>query len=54
MVEPGTAKTLTGMPVGTLRYEVIADRWGLVDRQTISLSAGETFRAGGESLNVDK
>ncbi len=38
-----TTFPLDNIPVGTLRYEVVANRWGTVQSRSVSLAAGETY-----------
>jgi tetrahydromethanopterin S-methyltransferase subunit G len=45
---PGTSRTLTDVPAGTLTYEVVSPNWGRLRRKTTTLTAGETF-----NINVD-
>jgi hypothetical protein len=38
-----SSRVLDGIPLGTVRYEVFSERWGVLDRQAIVLGSGETF-----------
>jgi len=38
-----TTKTVENIPVGTLRYSVFSDRWGILQSQSTSLAANDTF-----------
>jgi hypothetical protein len=38
-----TTKTVENIPVGSLRYSVFSDRWGVLQSQTTSLAPNDTF-----------
>lgn len=42
-VAPNSTMTLENQPVGSLAYEVISGTWGMRARNTVTLSANETF-----------
>ena len=40
---PGSTKVVENVPAGDLRYEVAADRWGLLESRTTTLVPNDTF-----------